>query len=101
VAEGKMKVGQRLAKEGRIVSKHIVTDGPFTETKEVIGGYRFMLASTLEEAAKPTAGNPCRACGLVYDIRATDRVRGSAFTVTTEIHARKITMTFKLVQRNH
>ena len=47
-----MKAGQRLAPEGKTVSKSGVTDGPFTETKEVIGGYWFICASSLEEAAK-------------------------------------------------
>jgi hypothetical protein len=84
VNEGKMKAGQRLASEGKTVSKHMVTDGPFTETKEIIGGYWLILASSLEEAAKLAAENPCLACGLVYEIRPIDPMRASAFTVTTE-----------------
>jgi hypothetical protein len=84
VAEGRMKAGQRLAREGKTVSKHMVTDGPFTETKEVIGGYWFILASSLAEAAKLAAENPCLACGLVYEIRPIETVRASAFAVTTE-----------------
>lgn len=84
VAEGRMKAGQRLAREGKTVSRHMVTDGPFTETKEVIGGYWFILAGSLEEAANLAAGNPCLACGLMYEIRPIDPVRASAFTVTAE-----------------
>ena len=39
VDEGRMKTGQRLAKKGKPVSRNsVVTDGPFGETKEVIGG---------------------------------------------------------------
>lgn len=84
VDEGKMKAGQRLAREGKTVSKHMVTDGPFGETKEVIGGYWFILASSLEDAAKLAAENPCLAYGLAYEIRPIEPVRASAFTVTNE-----------------
>lgn len=84
VAQGKMRAGQRLAREGKTVSRHMVTDGPFIETREVIGGYWFILAGSLDEAAKIAAGNPCLACGLVYEIRPINPARASAFTVTTE-----------------
>src|SRR5215470_639982 len=84
VRKGKMRPGQRLAREGRLVSKRMVTDGPFSETKEVIGGYWFILAGSLDEAAKIAADNPCLACGLVYEIRPIDRTRASAFDVTSE-----------------
>ena len=39
VGEGKMKPGQRLVDKGKTVSRKAVTDGPFGESKEVIGGY--------------------------------------------------------------
>ena len=85
VAAGKMKTGQRLAAEGRTVSKRpLVTDGPFGETKEVIGGYWFVLADSLDEAAQIAAGNPCLQYGLFYEIRPIDPARATAFTVTTE-----------------
>jgi hypothetical protein len=87
VDEGKMKTGQRLASEGKTVSKKLVTDGPFGETKEVIGGYWFIVAGSLEEAAEIAAGNPCLNCGLFYEIRPIDPERASAFTVTTETPA--------------
>jgi hypothetical protein len=59
VDEGKMKPGQRLASTGKTVSRKTVTDGPFGETKEVIGGYWFIVAGSLGEAAQIAAGNPC------------------------------------------
>jgi len=66
VDEGKMKTGQRLANAGKTVSrKNVVTDGPFGEAKEVIGGYWFIVAGSLEEAAKIAAGNPCLELRLV------------------------------------
>jgi hypothetical protein len=61
VNEGRMKAGKRLAREKKIVSRRMVTDGPFAKTKEVIGGYWFILASSLEEAGQLAAENPCLA----------------------------------------
>src|SRR5215510_14220362 len=84
VDEGKMKPGQRLATTGKTVSRASVTDGPFGETKEIIGGYWFIVAGSLEEAAQIAAGNPCLKCGLFYEIRPIDPERASAFTVTNE-----------------
>jgi len=87
VDEGKMKTGQRLANQGKTVSRKIVTDGPFGETKEVIGGYWFIIAGSLDEAAQIAAENPCLKCGLFYEIRPIDPEPASAFTVTTETPA--------------
>ena len=85
VHEGKMKTGQRLSNEGRTVARNnVVTDGPFGETKEVIGGYWFIVAESLDEAAQIAQGNPCLRCGLFYEIRPIDPQRATAFTVTTE-----------------
>ena len=84
VDEGKMKRGQRLATGGKTVARKAVTDGPFGEAKEVIGGYWFILAASLEEAAQIAAGNPCLKCGLFYEIRPIDPERASAYTVTNE-----------------
>ena len=84
VAEGRMKSGRRLAVEGKLVGKTSIVDGPFSEAKEVIGGYWFIVAHSLDEAAAIAADNPCLACGLSYEIRPIDPVRASAFTVTSE-----------------
>jgi len=88
VSEGKMRAGQRLAKEGRRVTRTGIIDGPFSETKEVIGGYWFILADSLDEAAGLAAQNPCLACGLSYEIRPLESIRASAFAVTSETPAR-------------
>jgi hypothetical protein len=85
VGEGKMRTGQRLANEGKTVSRNgVITDGPFGEAKEVIGGYWFILAGSLEEAAKIAAGNPCLNYGLYFEIRPTDPERASAFKDAAE-----------------
>ena len=84
LAEGLMKPGQRLQPERRSVSKRGVVDGPFAEAKEVIGGYWFIVAGSLDEAAAIAAGNPCLACGLTLEIRPVDPERASAWAVTNE-----------------
>ncbi len=87
VADGKMKAGYRLMKESKLVSRRAVTDGPYSETKEVIGGYWFVLAHSLEEATTLLAQSPCLAYGLFYEVRELDPERGSAYRVTAETPA--------------
>jgi hypothetical protein len=90
VQEGKMLSGRRLAVDAKIVSTQGVTDGPFAETKEVIGGYWFFLASSLEEAAQLAAQNPCLVCGLSYEVRPIEKERASAYRLTNETPAKRI-----------
>jgi hypothetical protein len=78
VSEGKMKRGQRLTHEGRTVARqNTITDGPFGESKEVIGGYWFIVAHDLDEAAEIAQGNPCLDYGLVLEIRPIDPQRAT------------------------
>jgi hypothetical protein len=85
IESGKMKTGQRLGRAGRIVSKTgVLTDGPFIESKEVVGGYWFITAASLDEAARIAAENPTMQCGLYYEIRPVETERASAFAVTNE-----------------
>ena len=84
VREGRMKSGQRLATPAKIVSRSGVTDGPFAEAKEVIGGYWFFVADTLDAAAALAAQNPCLACGLTLEVRPLENERASAYRVTNE-----------------
>lgn len=85
IAQGKMKAGQRLSDQGATVSRSgIVTDGPFGETKEVVGGYWFFLANSLEEASALAAKNPRLQCGLFYEVRPVENARANAFVKMTE-----------------
>jgi hypothetical protein len=84
VAEGRFKPGNRLATPTQFVDHTGPIDGPFTETKEVIGGYWFIVASTLEEAANIVAQSPVLTCGLFYEIRPIDPERGSAYRNSAE-----------------
>lgn len=84
LAEGRMKGGQRLATPARLVSRGGVLDGPFAEAKEVIGGYWFFVADSLDEAAELAGQNPCLACGLSYEVRPIEAERASAYRVGNE-----------------
>ena len=84
VKEGRMKGGSRLSTEIAIVSKSGITDGPFGEAKEVIGGYWFIIARSLREAAELAAKNPCARYGLRYEIRPLEPERASVYNVTNE-----------------
>jgi hypothetical protein len=82
---GRMKPGSRLSTEGAMVSKSgISTDGPFCETKEVIGGYWIIVARSLREAAELASQNPCLPYGLRFEIRPLEAERASAYKVTNE-----------------
>jgi hypothetical protein len=64
-AQGKAKPGRALERTGAIVSgrnDRFVTDGPFAESKEAIGGYLVLNVETLDEAVAIAQTSP----GLVY-----------------------------------
>jgi hypothetical protein len=84
LGEGSIGQGQRLTREGKVVSRQATKDGPFAEAKEVVGGYWFIRANSLNEAARIAAENPCLAYGLVCEVRPIDPVRGSAYALTNE-----------------
>jgi hypothetical protein len=43
-----LDAGDALTEEGRVVNaKKVVTDGPFVESKEVVGGYSIVKADTI------------------------------------------------------
>lgn len=84
VARGTFKPGSRLHTGKRTVSKSGISDGPFAEAREVIGGYWFIVAGSLDEAASIAARSPCLEYGLAYEIRPLDPERGSAWRVTNE-----------------
>ena len=88
INEGKMKMGSRLSLERAVVSRSGVrTDGPFGEAKEVVGGYWFIVARSLREAADLAAQNPCAQYGLLYEIRPLEPERASAYNLTNETPA--------------
>ena len=53
-------VGSPLEKTGKLVSgKHkVVSDGPFAEAKDLIGGFTLVMAKDIDEAAELSKGCP-------------------------------------------
>ena len=43
---------------GKMVTSEGVTDGPFVEAKELVGGYMIVSAESIEEAAEVAAQSP-------------------------------------------
>lgn len=84
VAEGRVKRGHRLAREGKVVSRQRISDGPFAEAKELIGGYWFVVATSLDAAAELMSHNPTMTCGLSFEVRPIDLRRGSAYVESNE-----------------
>jgi hypothetical protein len=89
VCEGKFRPGHRLATGTKLVARTGIIDGPFAETKEVIGGYWFIVASSLQEAAAIAAESPCLACGLFYEIGPLELERASAYRDSKETPSRR------------
>jgi hypothetical protein len=62
--------GDALKPGGVIVAADkSVTDGPFAESKEIIGGYSIITADSYEHAAKLSEGCPVYAVGGKVEIR--------------------------------
>jgi hypothetical protein len=60
-AKGHIKdQGQPLERAGKVVKgrQKTVTDGPFAETKDVVGGYTLIEARDLEQAVELSKGCP-------------------------------------------
>jgi hypothetical protein len=62
--------GDALNKEGRVVgARKVVTDGPFVESKEIVGGFSIVTASSLDAAAELAKGCPGLAVGGSVEVR--------------------------------
>lgn len=71
-SQGKATEGQPLELETRVVSGAggaRVTDGPFAEAKEAIGGYVKLVVESLDEATQIAREHPGLAYGLIIEIR--------------------------------
>ena len=70
-AQGKLLSTDALAPIGKIMTKRgeVITDGPFTEGKEIVGGYMLMKAESLDEATELANGCP------MFDMEGTVEVR--------------------------
>ena len=68
---GKFKGGFPLESGGKVVSgaKKLVTDGPYPESKEVVGGYLIVTATDLTDAVEISKGCPIFADGGLVEVR--------------------------------
>jgi len=62
--------GNRLYPTGKVVKPNqVVTDGPYTELKESLGGYSIVKAASLDEAAELAKGCPVLEVGGNVEVR--------------------------------
>jgi len=71
--EGKLVHGDPLAPGGKVLRDGIVTDGPFVETKEQVGGYYIVEVGSEEEALAIGREMP-KSPGLVVEVLPTSGV---------------------------
>lgn len=75
--EGRLLGGEKLTDEGgRVLTSHKgdirVTDGPYAETKEVLGGYFVIEAADYDDAVELAKGCPHTRYGGAIHVRAID-----------------------------
>ena len=81
--QGKAVAGNPLEREGKIVSgkERSVSDGPFAESKEAIGGYFLLDVATMDEALAIARECP----GLPYGIRVEVRPVAGECPIAAEV----------------
>jgi len=86
--QGRAIAGNPLEREGKIVSGkngRVVSDGPFAESKETIGGYFLLKVNTLDEAVAIAQECP----GLSYGIRVEVRPVAGECPIAEELRSEK------------
>jgi hypothetical protein len=71
-AQGKAKPGHALERKGATISGkngRLVSDGPFAESKEAIGGYLLLDVETIEEAIAIAQSSPSLPYGTSIEVR--------------------------------
>lgn len=70
-AQGKLISTEALYPTGKVMSNggHLVTDGPYTESKEVVGGFMLLHAADFAEATDLAKGCPIFDTGGVVEVR--------------------------------
>lgn len=67
---GVVKGGQPLSPEGKTISsKRAVSDGPFAESKEAVGGYLLLQLKDFDEAVAIAKSNPTLEYGITIEVR--------------------------------
>jgi len=74
--KGQIKdMGHPLERDGKIVKgPKAVTDGPFAEAKDIVGGYTIVSARDLDHAAELSAGCPIFEAGGFVEVRPVQKM---------------------------
>ncbi len=69
-AQGNFVSTNRIGFEGKTVKpNNIITEGPYAEVKEVVGGYMLVKANSLDEAVELAQGCPILKIGGHVEVR--------------------------------
>jgi hypothetical protein len=69
-AQGKFVSTNRLGFTGKTLKpNNVVTDGPYAEVKEILGGYLLLKAATIDEAIELAKGCPILFIGGHVEVR--------------------------------
>lgn len=68
-SEGRYVDANQLMDSGVVIRGTSVTDGPYAETKEGVGGYYIVEAADLAEATEVAKGCPALTYGGVVEVR--------------------------------
>jgi hypothetical protein len=69
-AQGKFVSTNQLGFEGKTLKPdHVITDGPYAEVKEMVGGYVIVKADSIDEAIKLAEGCPILYIGGHVEVR--------------------------------
>lgn len=64
-----LDMGGKLMPGGKVVTTAGATDGPFVEAKEIVGGYMFVTADSIERAIEVARAMPMLMPGATIEIR--------------------------------
>jgi hypothetical protein len=69
---GNFKAGEPLERGGKVLTgkKKLVTDGPYAEAKDLVGGYLLVSAKTVDDAVELARGCPILEADGTVEVRA-------------------------------
>jgi hypothetical protein len=67
--------GNRLASTGKVLKpNNVITDGPYSEVKESVGGYSIIKVDSYDEAVEIAKGCPVLTLGGNVEVREIDQL---------------------------
>lgn len=81
--QGKFNGTNRLLTDGKTIKpNNVITDGPYMEAKEMVGGYVIVKANSMDEAVKIAQACPNLLYGGNVEIRAVMKIDNDATSAT-------------------